>query len=442
MGSYSELRLGSFELGLVKNEVDPIIMTLFRETDKRVIDISPAQFTEYGFDVEDPEEDETISIVQYVCPVSVVKDRLELMGFTREVAEVGFKLGLNEEIARYKEYIQRSDLFRDDLNVLQELSIEAWLTNLSEIKQRDLKPSHINSPECKEYPPLLKYMLCQRGHQWYGFPGIEYRHFIRLLLDACANTDELIYDLTDLVLGGWIEQDKDLTNYADDLISTDFITAQRIIVLTEGITDRWILDRSLKLLYPHLSDYFRFMDFGEAKVEGGASALTNTVKAFIGAGIINRTIALFDNDTAAKAAMKSLSKIRLPENIVVLTYPNINLANNYPTIGPTGLVSMDVNGLAGSIELYLGEDVLRDSSGNLTPIQWKGYDSKLQQYQGEVLNKNELQNKFKQKLKACEGDTTKIIEYDWTGIRTIIDLIRSAFHSKNAMKILGDPEAL
>jgi len=248
--------------------------------------------------------------------------------------------------------------------------------------------------------------------------------------------DELVYDLTDLVLGGWIEKSSDLVEYAEELISADFVISRRIIALTEGITDKWILERSLRLLYPHLSDYFRFMDFTEMKVEGGAGALANTVKAFAGVGIINRVVALFDNDTAAEAAIQSLSTIKLPDNIVILKYPNIESANSYPTMGPTGVSLMNINGLAGSIELYLGEDVLSQINGNFTPVQWKGYDRRLQQYQGEILNKIEIQNKFEQKLKVCEADPAKVIEYDWKGLRAILDVLRSAFHHKDAADIL------
>ncbi|MFC1909684.1 HEPN/Toprim-associated domain-containing protein [Chloroflexota bacterium] len=436
MGSYSELRLGTFILGSVKDDIDPRIMTLFRNSDKRINQLTPARLTEHGFDIDELEENEIPTVVQYVCSASVARDRLELMGFTREVAEAGFNQGLKEEVARYEEWVQSSrvDVFKETLQVLRELSLDNWLANLGEIRQQGLKPTHFNDPACKGNPPLLNYMLV--GHDWYGFPGIEYRHFIRLLLDVCSDADELVYDLTDLVLGGWVEESGDLVKYADELISDDFVISRRIIVLTEGITDKCILERSLRLLYPHLSDYFRFMDFTEAKAEGGAGALANTVKAFAGAGIINRVVALFDNDTAAEAAIQSLLTIKLPDNIVVMKYPDIELANSYPAMGPTGVISMNVNGLAGSIELYLGEDVLRNVDSNLTPVQWKGYDPKLRQYQGEILNKIELQNKFEQKLKACETDPTKVNEYDWEGLRAIWDVIRSAFHHKDAADIL------
>lgn len=441
MGSYSEVRLGSFYLGSVKDNIDPLIMTLFRESDKRIFDATSShQGLQHSFSIDELEENESITVVQYACSAATAKDRLELMGFTREVAEAGFYQGLKTKITYYEAWVKgsNSDIFKEALRLLRELNLNNWLSTIEEIKRRHLKPTHFGDRALEQYHPLLRYTLSGRD-EWYGFPGNEYRHFIRLLLDVCAEADELVYDLTDLVLGGWIEDTGDLVGYAEELISADFAVCRRIIVLTEGITDKLILEPSLRLLYPYLSDYFYFLDFKGAKVGGGAGELANMVKSFAGAGIINRIVALFDNDTAAESAIESLSSIELPKNIVVQKYPDIELANDYPTLGPAGMVTMNVNGLAGSIELYLGDDVLRCADGNLTPIQWRGYDTKLRKYQGEILNKIVLQNKFKQKLEACKADPSQISTYDWTGIQAILDLMRIAFHRQDAENILKDP---
>jgi hypothetical protein len=53
---------------------------------------------------------------------------------------------------------------------------------------------------------------------------------------------------------------------------------------------------------------------------------------------------------------------------------------------------MDVNRLACSLEMYLGEDVLRMKTGDLMPVQWKGYMSGIQAYQGEILDKTDVNN--------------------------------------------------
>jgi hypothetical protein len=246
----------------------------------------------------------------------------------------------------------------------------------------------------------------------------------------------LVYDLTDLYFGGWIDTTDNLVANAEEVISEGFDISRRIIVLTEGNSDKWILERSIKLLYPHLTDYFHFLDFEGARVGGGAGSLANIVKAFAGAGIVNRIIALFDHDTIGETAINTLKSIAIPDNIVVLQYPSLLLANNYPTIGPTGLFSMNVNGLAGSIELYLGTDVLTDSNGDLPPIQWRGYDAKLRKYQGEIMNKAAILESFDAKLSICEADLSKIKEYDWEGIIRIFTEMRRAFHQKDAKEIL------
>jgi len=53
----------------------------------------------------------------------------------------------------------------------------------------------------------------------------------------------------------------------------------------------------------------------------------------------------------------------------------MGLALGYPTSDPSGLAHMDVNGLAGSLEIYFGEDVLRRTDGTFTPVHWRGFDA-------------------------------------------------------------------
>ena len=89
---------------------------------------------------------------------------------------------------------------------------------------------------------------------------------------------------------------------------------------------------------------------------------------------------------------------------------------------------MNVNGLAGGIELYLGRDVLADENGELSPVQWTGYNRKLRTYQGEILDKGKIQERFWEKLGRCQSDAAAIKPGDWDDIRDILDALRSAFH--------------
>lgn len=195
------------------------------------------------------------------------------------------------------------------------------------------------------------------------------------------------YDLTDISSAGWIKAEK----------VKDDIRFQKIIVLTEGKSDSEILETTLKLLYPELFPYYHFIDFGGFKVEGGASALVRTVKAFAAANVNHPIIALFDNDTAGISEMNKIPK-KLPNNIKALKLPDIEIAKNFATLGPTGIAKVDVNGMACGIEIYLGAEVL-SKNGQFPLIRWSSFDNGLQRYQGYFENKDELHSRFWQFVK-------------------------------------------
>jgi hypothetical protein len=222
------------------------------------------------------------------------------------------------------------------------------------------------------------------------------------------------YDLTFVIDNGWVQVD-----FMEDL---DF---KKIIILTEGITDTNYIKNSINLLYPHLEYNYHFIDFGELNLNGGASYLAHNVKSFIGSGINNKIIALFDNDTAGLKEMKNLKELTIPSNIKILNYPNIQLANNYPTLGPTGKQYMNVNGLACSIEMYLGEDVLIYDSGEFIPIQWRGFDTYMKTYQGEVLEKKLIQKRFENKLKKQKKNN--IVPSNWIEMNKLVEMIMKAW---------------
>jgi hypothetical protein len=110
---------------------------------------------------------------------------------------------------------------------------------------------------------------------------------------------------------------------------------------------------------------------------------------------------------------------------------------NYPTLGPSGLVSMNVNGLAASMELYLGKDVLVDYQNNLIPVQWAGYVPELGRYQGEIMSKEEIQKRFKQKVADCKTNKEHLTQTDWDGMRAILQSLFTVFHELDQEGILS-----
>jgi hypothetical protein len=200
-----------------------------------------------------------------------------------------------------------------------------------------------------------------------------------------------------------------------------------LVVLTEGSSDRFYLENAFRLFHPELSDYVSFMDFDGWNVPGGASFLENIVRSFAGAGIHDRILALFDNDTAGSSSINRLSGLHLPKNIRILRYPDVEVARNYPTLGPSGFVDMDVNGSAASVELYLGSDVIQTPDGSYIPVQWKGFDTVLRRYQGEILDKRGCRKRFAEKLSAASKSQFQPDATNWAELRAIVELIRTAF---------------
>jgi hypothetical protein len=90
--------------------------------------------------------------------------------------------------------------------------------------------------------------------------------------------------------------------------------------------------------------------------------------------------------------------------MIVLRLPDIDIARNYPTVGPQGSHVMNVNGQAVSIELYLGRVALC-TGGHLRPVRWGGYVGSVGAYQGEVEGKAVVESIFLQQLSYFSNPT-------------------------------------
>lgn len=424
MGSYAQCWLGDFFVGSSKNDVDPNLISLFREEDKRVVrdkSLTIPDVLKHWLDEESGQSDSPL-VVYYSTPAKLLRDRLELFGYTLETAKRVFRECCQEQAKSLADTFAGKDghLIRQDLAILHSITPESWMAELAEIKALNLKPSRAASKET-----LRGYMLSE---DWYGYPGIDLNVVLRLAIEVSFEATELIYDVTDLVLSGYFDEEDDLVSYSYSSVADEFVARSKIIVLTEGRTDSWILSEAMVLLYPHLAEYFSFMDFEGSRSAGGVGTLVNLVKAFAGAGIVNRTLAIFDNDTAARTAIQSLDAISLPKHMVVLRLPELEILKSYPTLGPAGMARVDVNGMAASIELMLGRDVLADEEYGLVPVQWTGYEQRLGCYQGEVLRKQELHAAYKDKLERARQEGIDFEGADWDGIRAVFQGLFTAFH--------------
>lgn len=428
MGAYCTYYYNGIYLDSTKNDIDISILKLIELTDifKLSYQNTPEYIVEHYDISEIDEEDNFYTIIR--VDKNILLDRLKIKGYSLSFSQEMFDLSLAKEIERNSQ--SEYDFVDKELQVLKQLNFETWLENLKFIQSNKLNRFKYNN-DFENTNPILHYML---KDDWYGFKGLDVCIFLRLLLEI-SEDGEFVCDITDLLLSGYVDEDY-IKNVQDRYFNID-----KIILLTEGKTDIEILSRALRLFYPHLYSYFAFMDFENSKVEGGVGFITGIVKSFAGVGISNKIVALYDNDTAAKVATKQLEKIKLPNNLKIMYLPDIEKLRNYPTIGPTGLISMNVNGMAGSIEMYLGNDALFDNQTNsYYPIQWKGYESGLSQYQGEIIEKKLVQKKFYEILEKCEKDNTKIKDYDFEDLHLVLIMLFEVFEKYEQNLILEEIE--
>lgn len=251
------------------------------------------------------------------------------------------------------------------------------------------------------------------------FEAADERVLLRAIVEEFEDTDIVSLDLSELEEGGWLDTDEAV----ESVVATSWrLSSGPPIIITEGTFDAYVLRNAIEILKPHLTEYIRFLDY-EVGNEGGASAAVRTLRSFAAAGISNRIVALFDNDSAAYEAVMALKGTQLPAHYQVLHYPDLPLAEQYPTLGPQGNSFMNVNRLAGSIELYLGTDVLTQSDGGLIPVQWRGYMGKVKSYQGEVVDKAVVQRAFKEKVSAAKADPGLVAQQDWSGLELILAML-------------------
>lgn len=379
----------------------------------------------------------------YVSTVARVRDRLDAMGFTlAAAADVLAEHGqtrLTDLASREEHHPVLSRRDQEERDALESLTPDTWAEAYRWIAARsvynidqgsratDLPFSSPYSVPAAEAPLLVRHLLDDHRDHNYGFPHGDVRYLYRAALEACAPDAPVVLDLSRVSFGWTYDVTDAVVEDARQARLADYPGDAPTIVLTEGVSDQRALQAALRLLYPHLEDLYTFLDFEAMRVRGGAPAVVGLVKAFAAAGIANRIIALLDNDTAAHIALRDLRTLTLPRNIRVLTYPPLPLATAYPSVGPQGTQPVDVNGSAGSLEMYFGEDVLRTADGAFTPVQWGSYEPVVQRHYGELHDKARLQKRFEEKAAAAAADPRVIEAQDWSGMRAILEAIRHAF---------------
>lgn len=423
MGQYSKLLISAYEICRTLDEIDPFILILFQAEDLKCFS---RQIVTKHYDYEE-------NAAIFRNKAFVIRERLNLMGISLRMAKESFDKGKMYEIEKITKFLKSSDFgsnhdfkirLEAELGILSSASFEDFLEACKQILNKNNRNTDSNPRSQSDKNAILDYLF-EEGLNFKRFPYFfDERTLLRAILEIAPDETFVEYDVSDLYDDDYIEE------YSEEIYANNIYPNfpvykyfEKIIILAEGSTDIQFIKDSLNILYPHLSDYFSFMDFRIVNSSGSAGSLISIVKSFIGANIKNRIIVLFDNDKVGNDCVASLLKHSIPENIKIITYPDIELAENYPVKEGDNVSLQNINRKAGSIELYLGRDVLLKNNEFIpVEITKRSGDNQIITYC--ITNKKEIKKKFKKKVK--NGTKNMKVE-NWKEMDLLLKAILTAF---------------
>ncbi|KQQ24139.1 hypothetical protein ASF58_16275 [Methylobacterium sp. Leaf125] len=212
------------------------------------------------------------------------------------------------------------------------------------------------------------------------------------------------WQFADLEAGGWEPRE----SFVKQLSTVD-----RVLLVTEGSSDGHIIRRGLELLHPEIADFFYFADVKEGYPFSGEGNLANFAKGLASIDVINDIIFIFDNDAAGVAGRDKIASLGARDNMRVVTLPDLDAFHSFRTIGPMGERLANINGCAVAIECYLdlGVDPI---------VRWTSYNSAVDRYQGELIDKTRYAREFIKYQNLPPG-------YDLSKLAALLDMLIATY---------------
>lgn len=118
---------------------------------------------------------------------------------------------------------------------------------------------------------------------------------------------------------------------------------------------------------------------------------------------------ILDNDAEGVDALRRLEQLDMPDNMRTMLLPDLDAFRAFPTIGPEGAYTSDINGRAAAIECYLD---LRLPNYGLPLVRWSNYKKDVDAWHGSLEHKETYMRHFlnqtPEMLRSDGYDTTKL----------------------------------
>lgn len=394
MGSMIELAVGRLAIDYGKNEHFTDHSALFQKSD---LGKTPYEYV-LDAEIREKEDDWRNRIYiegkrGFVKPLWQVIDRINLLGVTPEFVKKQFYQIGEDNYTPIKKTTFRK---------LQKLFTETDLSKLlfdAKDKNRGFDQAFINkirstidpTYRIDDYPLLMEE----------GFEVLQPYTVLHLLhLNTRAKELPVYWTFDDIETGGYAPQ----SSFVRPLSAPD-----KFLIVTEGSSDTKIIKHAFNLLKPHIEDFFTFVDMEEGYPFTGTGNLFNFIKGLISISIQNNVVVLFDNDAEGVNTYNRCRNLRIPFNMTILKLPDMAEFKKFKTVGPTGMNKTDINGQAVAIECFL-------QLNSESQVRWKNYNSSLDCYQGELIEKDAYKKKFLAQRMRLDG-------YDYSKIEKLLGLI-------------------
>lgn len=333
-----------------------------------------------------------------------VKNRLDLLGYSM----CNLPNLYQDALACCPEYYPEITVtFEEFSSVLRSVNLDAILMDAEDCCEYDLgefvSAYVFKDPEIKKHLPIGMDPEKDLGT---FFENIDPYIVLRLLAENDKNLDRLVqWRYADYVDGGWAKKEDLLKPLPDH---------DKILLVTEGSTDSYIIERVLRELRPDIADFFHFIDMKEHYPFTGTGNLLRFCEGLASIKVQNKVLVLFDNDTAGTEGYEKCLKLNCPKNMVICKLPDNKYFNRFKTQGPSGISFENINGAAVAIECFLD---LNKGGKDEGCIRWASYNESLDRYHGVLDQKNSYVNAFKRAKSISDGN------YDSSRLEFLIDYL-------------------
>jgi HEPN superfamily Toprim-like protein len=253
--------------------------------------------------------------------LSSVKRRLDLLGYSPKTLARKYQEHLEMVPDYYPDVPISFEQFRSTVSSidLEKVSLDAGFGDydLGEFVSRYV----FQDPEVRQHLPPDIEIDTDLGT---FFENLDPYLTLRMLAENEKNADRLVqWRYADVVEGGWVNRDEVVTPLPD---------SSRILVVTEGSSDSFIIERAMALLRPDIADFFYFVDMEEHYPFTGIGNLFRFCQGLSRIRIQNNVLVIFDNDASGIEKFEQLYKLNRPKNMHFCRFPDHESFSSFKTV--------------------------------------------------------------------------------------------------------------